>query len=452
MWAHEHRFFFTAENVYKGNLGMINYYSGPDRGNEVLNDGINKRLPSGRLLDYGNTDFDVNLVVSDAAFKPNGQLFFDIFEIDGFLGDVPLVNFAYAPQMEVLPRKYRFRILNACMSRFVKLALAKPNGQALPFTFIANDGNFVVNPIRNLTALDQQGVAERYDIVVDFSAVNGLAIGDKVKLVNRLRQTDGALPGAELSLSQALFGDSSDPLVGPVLEFKIVSQVNSVDVPGVILRATDGDPSQVPTVLTEQIPVVSPVRTRHVEFDRERDGSGGDSRGANGQCTPDCPEFAEFPWVISVNGERSHSMNANRISLLIPKPGEIEHWTYKGGRDWDHPIHLHFEEGVTIDRGRDSIPNTERLVRKDVWRLRPDGEVTFQIQFGEYGGSYVNHCHNTVHEDFAMLMRIQLLTGITGSPQTAVTPTPNPTPDGVFFTTPEILPEADPNFDGGHRS
>jgi hypothetical protein len=57
-----------------------------------------------------------------------------------------------------------------------------------------------------------------------------------------------------------------------------------------------------------------------------------------------------------------------------------------------------------------------------------------------------------VHEDFAMLMRIQLLTGITGSPQTAVTPTPNPTPDGVFFTTPEILPEADPNFDGGHRS
>jgi FtsP/CotA-like multicopper oxidase with cupredoxin domain len=451
MWAHDHRFFFTAENVYKGNVGMINYYSGKDRGNEVLSDGVNLRLPSGRLLDYGNTDFDVNLVVSDAAFAPNGQLFFDIFEIDGFLGDVPLVNFAYAPQMEVLPRKYRFRILNACMSRFVKLALAKPNGTALPFKFIANDGNLVINPI-SLTTLDQQGVAERYDIVVDFSAANGLAVGDRVKLVNRLKQTDGALPGAELSLTQALAGDSQDPLVGSVLEFKIVSQVNSVDVPGVVLRSTDADPSQVPTVLTEQIPVVTPVRTREVEFDRERFGSGGDSRGANGQCTPDCPEFAEFPWVISVNGERSHSMNANRISLLIPKPGEIEHWTYKGGFDWDHPIHLHFEEGVTIDRGRDSIPATERLVRKDVWRLRPSGEVKFQIQFGEYGGSYVNHCHNTVHEDFAMLMRIQLLTGITGSPQTQVTATPNPTPDGVFFTTPEILPEADPNFNGGHRS
>src|ERR1044071_6240191 len=47
LWAHDHRFFFTAENGYKGNLGMVNYYSGRDRGNETLNDGVNLRLPSG---------------------------------------------------------------------------------------------------------------------------------------------------------------------------------------------------------------------------------------------------------------------------------------------------------------------------------------------------------------------------------------------------------------------
>jgi manganese oxidase len=84
------------------------------------------------------------------------------------------------------------------------------------------------------------------------------------------------------------------------------------------------------------------------------------------------------------------------------------------------------------------------LKRKDVWRLRPGGRVQFQIQFGEYGGSYVNHCHNTVHEDFALLMRIQLLNGVAGTPQATITATPNPTPDGVFFTTPEVLPEALP--------
>jgi len=41
LWAHDHRFFFTAENVYKGNLMIVNMYSGRDRGNESLNDGVN---------------------------------------------------------------------------------------------------------------------------------------------------------------------------------------------------------------------------------------------------------------------------------------------------------------------------------------------------------------------------------------------------------------------------
>jgi FtsP/CotA-like multicopper oxidase with cupredoxin domain len=439
LWAHDHRFFFTAENVYKGNLGMVNYYSGPDRGNEELVDGVNLRLPSGRLLDYGNVDFDVNLIISDAAFRPNGQLFFDTFTTDGFLGDIPLVNFAYAPFFNVLPRKYRFRILNACMSRFFQFAIAAPNGSAVPFQFIANDGNFVVNPIP-LTSLDHQGIAERYDIVVDFSS---FAVGSSLKLVNKLRmRDDGRGPTDTLSLGAALAGDPNDPLIGAVLEFRVVSSVASVDVPGFIHYATTPDISQVPNTLTEQIPIVQPVRTRLVEFGRS---GGGDSRGPNGQCTPDCPEGMPFPWTIKVNGQDAHSMNANRISLLVPQPGQIEHWTYvNGGGGWDHPIHLHFEEGITMNRGNLSIPNTELLVRKDVWRLRSSGSVTFQVQFGEYGGSYVNHCHNTVHEDFAMLMRIQLLTGVAGSPQTAVTPTPNPSPDGITFTTPEILPEGDP--------
>ena len=442
MWCHDHRFFFTAENVYKGNVGMVNYYSGPDRGNESLNDGVNLRLPSGSFLDYGNIDFDVNLIVSDAAFRQDGQLFFDIFNTDGFLGDVPLVNMAYAPFLEVLPRKYRFRILNACMSRFWKLALAGPTGAAVPFQFIANDGNFVVNPI-TLTTLDHQGTAERYDIVVDFSRFR---VGDRIRLVNQLQmRDDGRGPQRDLTLAQALAGDPNDPCIGAIMEFRVASSVQSVDAPGFTYTSTTPDASVVPATLTQQIPIVAPVRTRLVEFGRSGNGDSRDP--VTGQCTPDCPENAVFPWTIRVNGQEAHSMNANRISLLVPKPGEIEHWTYvNGGGGWDHPIHLHFEEGVTINRGTDAIPATERLVRKDVWRLRSTGQrtVTFQIQFGEYGGSYVNHCHNTVHEDFALLMRIQLLTGVAGSPQTAVTPTPNPTPDGVIFTTPEILPEGDP--------
>jgi FtsP/CotA-like multicopper oxidase with cupredoxin domain len=441
MWAHDHRFFFTAENVYKGNLMMVNYYSGRDRGHEANTNGGNLRLPSGTRLGWGNVDFDVNLILSDGATDQGGQYFFDVFTTDGFLGDLPLVNFAYAPYLEVLPRKYRFRLLNACMSRFLKLALSY-NGSPVPFKFIANDGNFVVNPL-TLTQLDEQGIAERYDIVVDFS---GFPVGAKIHLVNLLRmREDGRGPREALPLAQALAGRPDDPVVGPMLEFRVANTTPSVDQPGFTLTRANScgpnDKSQVPAILTEQIPIVAPVRTRHIEFGRFGDGDSRDP--VTGQCTPDCAEGMPFPWTIRINGQDAHSFNANRISLLIPKPGEIEHWTLaNGGGGWDHPIHLHFEEGITINRGADLIPDTERLVRKDVWRLRPSGQVTFQVQFGEYGGSYVNHCHNTVHEDFAMLLRYQLLSA--AGPQVAVTPTPHPTPDGVFFTTPEILPEGDP--------
>jgi FtsP/CotA-like multicopper oxidase with cupredoxin domain len=429
-------------------LMMINYYSAKDRGREIpcgnkYSDDAkfgNLRLPSGKFLDHGNLDFDVNLIISDATLDQDGQLFFDIFTTDGMIGDIPLVNFGYAPFMEVLPRKYRFRILAASMSRFWKFAIAGPTGSAVPFQFIANDGNLVVNPI-TLTELDEQGIAERYDIVVDFS---NFRVGDRLHLVNRLKQTSGNKPDGAVSLSQALQGDNNDPVLGALLQFRVVGSVPSVDMPGQTLTMANScgtqDTSQVPQTLTDQIPIVAPVRTRVVEFGRK--GTGDSRDPATGQCTPDCSEVVfNFPWTITVNGGPAHSMNANRVSNVYPKAGEIEHWTYiNGGGGWDHPIHLHFEEGITMNRGSGVIPATEKLVRKDVWRLRPSGQVQFQIQFGEYGGSYVNHCHNTVHEDFALLMRIQLLVG----ERTAVTDTPNPTEDGVKFTTPEILPEGDP--------
>lgn len=442
LWAHDHRFFFTAENVYKGNLGAVNIYSGRDRGNEEINDGINLRLPSGNKLPWGNTDFDVNLIISDAATDKYGQLYFDIFDTDGFLGDIPLVNFQYAPFMEVLPRKYRFRLLNACMARFLKLVLASPSGSPVPMTFIANDGNLVHRTVL-LDQLDEQATGERYDVVVDFSQFR---VGERLHLVNVMKQTDGRKPDKALSIPDAFKGDDSDPHVGPLLQFRIVSSVASVDAPGTRVYATARDKSRVPASLTERIPIVTPVRERFIEWKR----GDGDSRNTDtGECTPDCSEVVEsFPWMVRVNGETSHSFNANRISMLIPKPGEVEHWTYiNGGGGWDHPIHLHFEEGVTINRGGDYIPPTEKFVRKDVWRLRPSGKVKFQVEFSEFGGSYVTHCHNTVHEDFAMIMRFQVLSNRLGQEAFATTTmTPNPTPDGIRWTVPEILKEGDPRL------
>ena len=99
-----------------------------DRGAEDINDGVNLRLPSGRASvsgkAWGNLEYDVNLMLADKAFDNDGQLVFDIFDRDGFLGDVVTVNLTYKPYFEVERRKYRFRILNGSVARFYKIALS----------------------------------------------------------------------------------------------------------------------------------------------------------------------------------------------------------------------------------------------------------------------------------------------------------------------------------------
>ena len=84
---------------------------------------MNLRLPSGTAKDWGNLEYDVNLMLADKAWDASGQLAMDIFDFDGFLGDRMTVNLTYKPFFEVERRKYRFRILNASVSRFFKIAL-----------------------------------------------------------------------------------------------------------------------------------------------------------------------------------------------------------------------------------------------------------------------------------------------------------------------------------------
>ncbi|MCF7701800.1 multicopper oxidase family protein [Loktanella sp. M215] len=442
LWFHDHRFFYTAENVYKGHVGMVNYYSGPDRGNEVLDDGVNLQFPSGSLLDWGNIDFDVNLLISDAATDLEGEYFFDIFNTDGFLGDLMLVNFNYKPYIDVLPRKYRFRLLNACMSRFIRLQLKTAFGNTVPMEVISADGNLLERPV-TVNMLDTMGVAERFDVVVDFSHFD---VGQRINMVNLVTHKTGRGPSGLVDYKAADNGKSGDPATGSLLQFRIVDQVESVDVPGVIHYATQNDRSRIPSRLTEQIPVVEPTRIRFIELKRGEE-TPVDRR--TGECNPSCPRREVYPWSMRVNGNKIGGFNANHISELIPRPGEIEHWVLRNpGGGWDHPLHLHFEEGVTIDRGKASMSKTEKFARKDVWRLGELGEVRMQVQFSEYGGAYVSHCHNTVHEDSAMIMRVDILTDpnnpYSSRTQAAVIPTPNPTPEGVTYTTPEILAAGNP--------
>src|SRR5438034_11658288 len=414
-WFHDHMFSFTSQNVYKGNAAMANLYSSLDRGNEAINDGVNLRLPSGTAKSWGNLDYDVNLMVADKAFDGNGQLTMDIFDFDGFLGDVMTVNLAYKPYFEVERRKYRFRILNASVSRFLKISLSDGS----PMIQIANDGNLFPHPV-TLTQLDEQGIAERYDVVIDFSRYR---VNDKVWLFNLGEHEDGRGPKQDVSLGEALSGKSEDPCVGKFLEFRIVRDPSRPDVSQV-------PDTMIPNPDLSSIPV---ARTRLFEF-----GRGGSQNISN-------PATIGFgPWGIKTDDDGPMlDASVGRISAA-PRMGTREVWTLKnGGGGWDHPIHIHFEESQVLARdGKASnVPPWERG-RKDVYRLRPGGSVTITMQFRDFGGMFMEHCHNTVHEDNAMLLRWEIDKD-SGDAILKPLPTPIPTPQGVTFIAPvDVLPTA----------
>src|SRR5437899_7868048 len=181
LWYHDHRFDFTAQNVYKGLAGFYLLFDEVDSGDETDPNPLALRLPSG--------EFDVPLMFADKVFDSDGQVFFDFFNLDGILDVKFIENGAIQPFFKVARRKYRFRLLNTGPSRFYEFFLS--NGQ--PFVQISNDGSLLPQPLPRTSV--RLGVAERADVDVDFSH---LRIGDRIFLENRLEQTSGRGPTGKI--------------------------------------------------------------------------------------------------------------------------------------------------------------------------------------------------------------------------------------------------------------
>jgi FtsP/CotA-like multicopper oxidase with cupredoxin domain len=345
LFYHDHRVDFTSQNVYKGLAGFFLLFNDRDTGDETTG----FRLPSGQ--------FDVPLMIGDKVFDPDtGLLFFDLFNLDGILGDKFLVNGKIQPFFEVHPRRYRFRVLNEGPSRFYQFFLTDLTdvSRSLPFFQISNDGNLLPRPVQ-VTSV-RLSVAERHDVIIDFSAFAGKSI----YLENRLPQDDGRGPRPEILPAGA--GDR-------VLRFDVVlPQVadNSAD-PATIERFYD-----LPAV-------VEPRVTRRFRFDR-----------TNGQ------------WAI--NGQ---FFNCDGSRFAVQR-NSAERWILQNNSGgWSHPIHIHFEEFQILSRnGRP--PQTVERARKDVVELGPNEEVELFIRFRDFVGRYPMHCHNTVHEDHAMMLRFDI--------------------------------------------
>jgi manganese oxidase len=238
LWFHDHMLDATAQNVYKGNIAVMNIFSAIDRGKEgygchyndpaaplmPTNAGyVNLCFPSGTALDWGNRDYDVDLVFADKAWDSKGQLYFNKFNFDGFLGDRVTVNGVYKPYFNVRARKYRLRILGGSVSRYWKFAIVTASGQRVPFHMIVNDGNIMEHAVAYPNAAAQelptQGIGERFDIVVDFKPY---APGTKLYFVNLMEHDDGKGPKRVVPLNEIMNGSyRGDPAVGKVLEFRV---------------------------------------------------------------------------------------------------------------------------------------------------------------------------------------------------------------------------------------
>jgi len=132
-------------------------------------------------------EFDVPMIFADKVFEQNGLLFFDLFNFDGIVGDKFTVNGKIQPFFQVHPRKYRFRWLDGGPSRFYQFFLTNPNNlnQTITFKQISTDGNLLPAPITVSSV--PLSVAERCDVVIDFSPF----AGQSLYLENRLEQTNG---------------------------------------------------------------------------------------------------------------------------------------------------------------------------------------------------------------------------------------------------------------------
>jgi cytochrome c peroxidase/FtsP/CotA-like multicopper oxidase with cupredoxin domain len=479
-WFHDHMLDFTSENVYKGNAACFNYYSALDRGKEDHEDGINLRFPSGTSLPWGNRDYDANLVVADKAWDAEGQLWFNPFQKDGFLGDRMTVNWLWMPYMEVRARSYRFRLLNGSVARYMKFALVKEvqgsggefSGSAgsgvsydrVTFHMVANDGNIMEHAIPFDGSMDLDGdgdasehkgvlptmsIAERYDIIVDFAS-QGLQPGDRLYLVNLLEHSNGRKVDKEISLSEVLSGayetrerdgiwDKGDPCVTKVMQFR-VREYAGVDHSMNPADYLPGKKKMIPHPIDRNDPRLQTARHRTFEFGR----SGGTDKA---------------PWTIKTDGGPGLTADTRRVSAApqlnvgptaagfnglnqdgYDDVGTLEVWSMLGNGGWDHPVHVHFEEGLILSRDGKAPPAWEWWARKDMYRIGPSPDSSHNVEMAlrvrEFAGTYVEHCHNTTHEDHAMLMRWDL--EFPG--QVKLMPSPIPTWDGVEYVDTAGLP------------
>jgi spore coat protein A, manganese oxidase len=335
LWYHDHGVHHTAQNVYQGLFALY-----------LLSD------PSEQALGLPSGEFDVPLMLGDMMFDTAGNPLFTLEDESGMWGDVILVNGRPWPTMKVKRRKYRFRVLNCCISRSFNWRL--DNGAT--FKVVGTDGGLVPNAITTKNVM--MASAERYEVVIDFSKYQP---GTRIRMLNNSPAKNKDYANTDKIMQFEVVRDSFSSANNNAPD------VLDPDCPAMLLNESDA------------------VTTRDFELHRQ-----------NGKW-----KINESTWEDVVNSNYQH-VDAQPIN------GDVEIWQFRnesGG--WFHPLHIHLVDFKILDRNGQPPRPWERGP-KDVVYVGPEETVRVLMQFNGVG-KYMMHCHNLVHEDHDMMTQFEVV-------------------------------------------
>jgi FtsP/CotA-like multicopper oxidase with cupredoxin domain len=418
LWYHDHTLGMTRSNVYAGPAG---YY--------LIRGGLYDMNLGYVAPGVGDNPFgeytEIPIAIQDRSFNADGSLFYPdnraFFEgldpaqlqipfipdeaCDGlpsdvspiwnpeFFGNMMVVNGFTWPFLEVEQRRYRFRFLNGCNSRFLVLKMTTTprmnndgfNTPEFSFWQIGAEQGFLPAPVELDYLL--MAPAERADVIVDFTNV---PVGTEIYLVN-----DGPdAPFGGISLEDLSDWEST----GQVMKF-------------VVKAATNGDTTTPPDQLVLPTQPVLPATdaTRQVSLNEEESASVRVSEDGSGNIVLDCATGEVFGPTEALLGTLNPDATGNPLkwSDLIsenPAVGATEEWEIHNFTEDAHPIHVHLVKFKVLGRGADGTqaPEAWETGFKDTVIAYP-GEITRIKALYDLPGFYVWHCHIVEHEDNEMM-------------------------------------------------